>query len=230
MKPESVQLPDWVWSATKWLEYGNFSVVIFIILSGYCLALPIARSQALKQGFWNYLQRRAKRMIPPYYGGLILSWVLIATVPLLQQSTGTIWDSVHPAFKPQYIITHLLLVYNILGGYTTINYPLWTVSTEWQIYFTLPLILLPLWKRFGLAKMLGVAILLGYLPPMIFHGKLEMMKLWYFSHFAFGVTAAIVSLSTNPKLIKFRQQMPWGWLSGFFSILALTIALPRVSG
>ncbi|KQQ49725.1 hypothetical protein ASF68_18010 [Plantibacter sp. Leaf314] len=51
--------------------------------------LPVARTTnfELRGGFWRYLWRRAKRILPPYYA----SFVLIATVPALQSGNDTAW-------------------------------------------------------------------------------------------------------------------------------------------
>ncbi|OUC16675.1 MAG: hypothetical protein B0A82_00100 [Alkalinema sp. CACIAM 70d] len=233
-EPEKIQLPAWVWASSQWLEWGNFAVVVFIILSGYCLTLPIVQSRQLKRGFWHYIKRRAKRMIPPYYAALVVSLILIALLPILRQHSGTIWDAAVPV-KLGHIVTHALLLHNILGGIARIDYPLWTISTEWQLYFALPLVLLPLWRRFGLKVMLGVAIVAGYLPVILtghlpieaIHHKLAEVKLWYFSHFAFGVTAAVISRSQDPKIVTLRSRLPWGWMSAGISSLIIAICLPQ---
>ena len=67
--PEQVLPVALAWG-THWLEYGSFSVAIFIVLSGYCLMLPVAKSGVLTGGAWHYIQRRARRIIPPYYAAI----------------------------------------------------------------------------------------------------------------------------------------------------------------
>src|SRR3569623_1132063 len=54
------------------LEYGHLAVVIFIVLSGYSLMLEPVHSKHkwFKGGVKGYLQRRARRILPPYYAAL----------------------------------------------------------------------------------------------------------------------------------------------------------------
>jgi peptidoglycan/LPS O-acetylase OafA/YrhL len=54
------QMPVFLQFIGKTLRYGNFAVAIFIVLSGYVLMLPVARSHNgyLPGGLWDYIQRR----------------------------------------------------------------------------------------------------------------------------------------------------------------------------
>src|SRR4051812_41118914 len=80
--------------------FGHEAVAIFIVLSGYCLMLPVARrgESQLKGGFGSYLGRRAFRILPPYFAALGLSLLLIASSATLRRASGTIWDDSLPAF------------------------------------------------------------------------------------------------------------------------------------
>jgi peptidoglycan/LPS O-acetylase OafA/YrhL len=51
-----------------------------------------------------------------------------------------------------------------LIAYMSIIHPLWTVATEWQLYFFFPLFLLPIWRRFGLTSVVLAAFLIGIAP------------------------------------------------------------------
>lgn len=55
-----------LWQMTAWMNFGHYAVVIFIVLSGYCLMLPVVRSQnkTLAGGLRGYLKRRAWRTLP----------------------------------------------------------------------------------------------------------------------------------------------------------------------
>ena len=76
---------------TSWLYYGHFAVVVFIMLSGFCLMLPVVRGDdSLRGGTLQFLKRRAKRILPPYYFALLLSLLLIHF--LINSKTGSQWD------------------------------------------------------------------------------------------------------------------------------------------
>jgi peptidoglycan/LPS O-acetylase OafA/YrhL len=89
-----------------------------------------------------------------------------------------------------------------------INGPLWSVATEWQIYFFLPLLLLPTWRRFGMTGTLLVAAGLGYAPLLVIPGPAHVAIPWYLLLFAFGMVAAAVGFSPEVLAVKLRE-MPW---------------------
>src|SRR5437764_1116801 len=62
------------------LGFGHYAVDVFIVLSGYCLMLPVVSTadHHLRGGLASYFRRRGLRIIPPYLGALIVSLALIA--------------------------------------------------------------------------------------------------------------------------------------------------------
>ena len=121
-------------AATEWMNFGHYAVVVFIVLSGYCLMLPVVRSrdEALAGGFWGYLKRRARRTLPAYYGAIAFSLLLIAAFPALRQQVGAQWDRCLPAFQTDVLLAHLLMLHNLrFAWHQTIDAPLWSMATEW---------------------------------------------------------------------------------------------------
>jgi peptidoglycan/LPS O-acetylase OafA/YrhL len=50
------------------------SVQVFIVLSGYCLMLPVAQAAGtLKGGLSVFVRRRAIRILPPYFAMLTIA-------------------------------------------------------------------------------------------------------------------------------------------------------------
>ena len=79
-----------------------------------------------------------------------------------------------PAFTPGVIVSHLLLIHNFNPDWhSKIDYPMWSVATEWQIYFLFPLVLLPVWKRFGAAAAVGAGFLIGLVPLFLFFDRVS---------------------------------------------------------
>jgi len=200
--------------------------VLFIVLSGYCLMLPVAASpeQGLSGGLAGFMKRRARRILPPYFAALVLSLLLIALVPGLGQPSGVHWDNVLPAFTPGVLVSHLLLVHNFkLEWMSKVNYTFWSVAVEWQIYFLFALLLLPLRRRFGLtvavAAGFGLALAVLQFSPYPYEACP-----WFVGLFALGMAAAEVNFSAHPQLVRWRERLPWSWLSGL-SALVLLVAL-----
>lgn len=133
----------------KPLSIGALAVAVFIVLSGFCLAIPVVNNNLeLKGGFKRYITRRAKRLIPPYYIALILSIALIYLFPLLQEPKNTAWDSKIPITFGA-LMSHIGLFHNLkLDWIFKLNGAHWSIATEWQIYWFFPLMLL-LWRKYN---------------------------------------------------------------------------------
>jgi peptidoglycan/LPS O-acetylase OafA/YrhL len=117
---------------SHWLAIGHLAVSVFIVISGFCLYLPLTRSEgALRGGAIPFLRRRARRILPPYFAALALSLLLIATI--IGDETGSPWD-VSARVRGIDVASHVLLLQNVFGT-GRINYAFWSIALEWQIYF-----------------------------------------------------------------------------------------------
>lgn len=175
------------------LGWGYLGVPLFIVLSGYVLMLPVVQRPGLSSGgILKFLRRRAKRILPPYYGALIISLLLIWLIPVMGQIGHTQWDSKIPVTW-QTTLSHFLMLHDLRSSWIgKINGPLWSVAVEWQIYFLMPLILLPLWRvvtGWVLVPVLLVAtIWLGH------NGILTWVHPWFVALFALGMLAAQITV------------------------------------
>jgi peptidoglycan/LPS O-acetylase OafA/YrhL len=119
-----------------WLLYGHFAVSVFIVISGFCLMLPVVRGPGrIPGGPLAFLGRRARRILPPYYCALAFSLVLIAL--WIGQKTGTHWDISIPVTW-QDVVYNLLLVQDVFAG-GKVNHAFWSIAVEWRIYFLFPM-------------------------------------------------------------------------------------------
>ncbi len=146
-------LAHWQLRLASLAQAGHSSVTLFIVLSGFSLMLPVARAAdgTLKGGTAGFLKRRARRILPPYYAALALSLLGLLLTPA---GLAFLRGARDPLFLAELsapaILTHLLLLHNLSFAWGhKINLALWSVATEWQIYFVLPFVLLPVWRRLG---------------------------------------------------------------------------------
>lgn len=213
----------------KILRYGAFSVVIFIVLSGYVLMLPVARSQNghISGSLIDYIKRRSRRILPPYYAALFLSLFLAITIFALEKFTSFQWNKVagEGAFSPNFslidVLSHLLLIHNFSPStYLTINPPMWSVATEWQLYFFFPLLLLPIWRRFGLLSVVIAAFIIGIAPFYLLNGFSMSASSWFIGLFALGMAAADIGFSQKSQLIAIRNSLRWDVLAIVFTVIA----------
>ncbi len=203
----------------KLIDAGHFAVAIFIVLSGYVLMMPIAQTAGLKMrgGWQDYIRRRARRIMPPYYAAIVLSVGLLLIFPALAKPGDLSW---------QVLGSHLLLVHNFHPQtMLALNGPMWSVALEWQIYFILPFLLLPVLHRFGPAAMLAAGVAAGLAPFFLLPAPYNFSWTypWYIGLFAMGGLGALINFSPIPHLMALRGRRIWGPLS--LGLLAITGAM-----
>lgn len=190
-------LSHWEVGLARLAEAGHSSVTAFIVLSGFSLMLPVARSAdgALKGGTVGFLKRRARRILPPYYAALLLSLLGLALSP---PGLGYLHGARDPAFLSNFtapaVLSHLLLLQNIGPDWQDrINQAMWSVATEWQIYFLLPFVLLPVWRRAGAWALAAAGLALGVAPVGLVLRAVPFvpMAAWYIGSFALGAAGAV---------------------------------------
>jgi peptidoglycan/LPS O-acetylase OafA/YrhL len=197
--------------AISWTAFGHLGVVLFIVLSGFSLMLPVASSpdRGLKGGVAGYMGRRAKRILPPYFAALVLSiGVIIATesqmTPLHRLELRTIDDLSFGS-----VTSHVLLFHNISSKWAlSINMAFWSIATEWQIYMIFPLVLLPIWKKWGPACIIA-GFLLGMSPLLLFSPSWNFEEgcPWFIGLFAMGMCSASYFVAT-PTLYRRSRWIP----------------------
>lgn len=224
----SAQMPTPPWYLSPFvyaMVAGHLSVTVFIVISGFCLMLPVARAgNQLRGGTAAFLQRRARRILPPYYGAVALCLVLIWTI--IGRPTGTLWDfPIHVSSVA--IVSHLLLLQDLFAT-SRINYVFWSIAVEWQIYFLFPLLVWS-WRRYGPrvtvsgALLLGYALRLGFAPTRIARAAPH-----YLGLFALGMLAASLIETDRPSSVQLRDRLPWGRIG--IACAALVCALTGAWG
>lgn len=142
---------------TDWLLYGHFAVVGFLVISGYSLAIgTVGNGDRLPGGFLRFLQRRARRLLVPYWAALAVSIVLATTV--VGARTGTHWDVALPV-TPAAVVAHAVLLQDVVTPPAAINHAMWSIAIEWHVYLLFGLLL---WfrRRLGLVVVTAAVVLL----------------------------------------------------------------------
>jgi len=203
------------------LVAGHLSVTVFIVISGFCLTIPVvAGADRLRGGAGDFFKRRARRILPPYYGAVALSLLLIRTI--IGTATGTLWD-VPIRVSTASLVSHLLLLQDLFGT-GAINYVFWSIAVEWQIYFLFPTLVWS-WRRYGPTATVLCALALGYAARLALAGtRVERACPHYLGLFALGMLAAYLARSPSPGYARARARWPWAWgaLAGVAATCALT--------
>ena len=208
------------------LAYGRYAVAVFIVLSGYCLMLPVVRNEgsSLPGGIISFVHRRARRIMPPYYAALAISFGVCLAILHFHGSIEPEWFKVVvPVNTPAVVLSHIFLVHNWTPYIYEIDPPMWSVAVEWQIYFLFPLLLLPLYRRFGSILMIAGAFCIALLLHFFSHGSLDRAHLWFVGLFGMGMASA--ALNFAPCLRKsWGQRLPWFGIAVAAALLLVAVS------
>jgi peptidoglycan/LPS O-acetylase OafA/YrhL len=185
-----------------WFIYGRFAVVVFIVLSGFSLALSPARHGWRLDSFSGFAGRRARRILPAYLAALVFS-LMVAWLAVPQPGEGV------PTAKS--VAVNGLLLQNLVRAPSP-NMSFWSMAIEAQLYLAFPLLLL-LVRRWGSLVMVANVTLLvaivGILGPHV--ARLDSFVIYsppeLAALFAIGIMAAgIVGRGTAGGRL-------WPWLA-----------------
>jgi peptidoglycan/LPS O-acetylase OafA/YrhL len=203
-------MPYWLASPFR---HGEAAVDLFFALSGLVIVNSLERCG---ERFWPFMQNRARRLLPVYFSVLALAVVVICigsplvAMPWISPTSyaGLLW-----ALPPQllwHILAHVMLLHGLVPqgvlpwAWITILGPAWSLSTEWQFYVLMAL-LLPCMKgsrrltHFAYL-MLGMGVCYRGFSPLL-------PAYWQFSraflpdaapYFALGLASAVWLRSRDP--------------------------------
>jgi peptidoglycan/LPS O-acetylase OafA/YrhL len=204
----------------KVFVYGREAVDIFIVLSGYCLTLPVLRNHGhLRDSAMGFYVRRAWRILPPFYAAMAFSLVFILF--FLHTPQGNHWDGCLPVTLRS-VLFHLGMVHDFMDGPSdgSINYVFWSIAVEWRIYFLFPLLVL-ISRRVGVVKtVLGAVVLSVLIYWTIDFGFNIDLTSQFIGFFAMGILGAHIAYGTDEKLAHLKK-WPWTLLAFLTGVLAV---------
>lgn len=186
------------------LFLGQFPVMLFLMLSGFCLYYPYVRKSAQPEfsGYLAFLRRRWTRIAPPFLwaGAFCLP---LAAFPALQVGK---WADVG-TLDLDVIASHLLLLHNLIPTHAAkIDYPMWSIGLEWQLYLLFPLMVWA-FRYFGAIQTLGATLLIAAAIratyrqlPMPLSAVLRDGPFSYLEIFAVGMLAAALTIQRRSLL------------------------------
>jgi peptidoglycan/LPS O-acetylase OafA/YrhL len=197
------------WSG--WMIYGHLAVVVFIVLSGFSLAMSPARHGWRLDSLGRYAHRRAWRILSAYWPALVFSMVM-AWVFVPQPGEGV------PTVRSAAVFG--LLLQDVTGAPSP-NGAFWSIAIEAQLYVLLPLLLFLVRKR-GPAVML-VTVMLPVLVIGVFASSVPVINLFtrFTPQLAVGFTVGVVAagISRNQRW----SRVPLLWLAVAAALPPLTL-------
>ncbi|MEH3156088.1 MAG: acyltransferase [Gordonia paraffinivorans] len=211
------EVHGWESIAFGWAQWGHFGVTVFIALAGFSLGMPVGRTGVLPEGFWGFVKRRARRIIPPYWIALTVTILLAVTV--LGRHTGTREDLSLP-ITPRGWAADYVLMQDVIPVRDA-AYTLWSVAVEWHIYLVLPLMVL-LWRFVGLAPaVLACAACgaIGMLGDAFVDDRIGRFFPEYYLVFALAAGAAI-AIRRAPAMV---ARTPWRLAAGAAAVVVIGV-------
>ncbi|MFF1542063.1 acyltransferase family protein [Microbacterium sp. NPDC058269] len=115
----------------RYLVMGPEAVIVFFVLSGFVLVLPMLRGRGLD--LWNYFPRRLLRLWLPSAAAVVLAIIVIVAT---RQDPAQVASSWSQAFSfPTLTAGDVVDSFFLITGSPKLNNPLWTL--RWELLFSL---------------------------------------------------------------------------------------------
>jgi peptidoglycan/LPS O-acetylase OafA/YrhL len=157
-------LPGW---AIELFNHGEAAVDLFFALSGLVIINALER---FDERFFPFMAARARRLLPAYFCALAAGFLLLlapnplTTMPWVGPAGLVTMEPGLPPLWPWHLAAHVLLLHGLIPqnllpyAYITLLGPAWSLSTEWQFYLLIGLLVPRRLGRCALALLaLGIA-------------------------------------------------------------------------
>ncbi|MDB5150372.1 MAG: hypothetical protein JWQ57_4392 [Mucilaginibacter sp.] len=112
------------------MAIGVNGVELFFVISGFCMYYFYAtKSEFSYHDFYRFLVKRFVRLSPAFYVATII-YILVEKF-IYHSQVNSLFNLLHSIFYLNYLF----------GQYVTASH-FWTLTVEWQFYFTIPFILI----------------------------------------------------------------------------------------
>ncbi|RYE36332.1 MAG: acyltransferase [Sphingobacteriaceae bacterium] len=211
---------------------GHFAVDLFIVLSGFCLMMPVVKSNyKLKGGAYFFYKKRAIRIIPTYYIAIIFSLFLITF--FIGNKTGTHWDASIPVTTTAFLADLFFIQDFFYSTVSKINHVFWSIAVESRIYILFPLLIF-IYKKMNAIWSVGLSIIISvlfyytlkYINSINNFIPIEIAGLSpYLILFTLGMVSADICFANELKY-KFLIKFPWN--KSLFVLSILIVILPAL--
>jgi peptidoglycan/LPS O-acetylase OafA/YrhL len=233
---------------TRWYlglaEYGGAGVMVFFVISGFAIAYSLRNTSGHGFGLGRFMLRRAVRLDPPYWAGMVLIGLVVAIraylthQPILLPSTGK-------------VLAHLFYLQDILGlGHFNIVF--WTLCLEFQLYFVFAVMMRllsspsyePRQSSAGIgaeADKYGWAMVVAFFVSLVLsHTVWPMLRSWFVPFFYLFLSGSLAAWRVQDRISDRLFQLcllamgvalflrpEWPRVIGFLTAALLYVAIRR---
>jgi peptidoglycan/LPS O-acetylase OafA/YrhL len=205
--------------AFNWLLYGHLAVDVFIVISGFCLTLPMLRAEKVTYPkFRRFYFGRVRRILPAYFAMLIIAIFLsVMARVFFGKSPGL-------PFEFRHIVANALLLQDIFPELNIFNMASWSVALEMHIYILFPILFVICMRR-GISIFMLLTILIGYgVTLFVQHVSvgqdLSKSCIWYIALFSSGMAAAFKLRKKEGMGLHHDMAIP---VVVFFALIAISL-------
>jgi peptidoglycan/LPS O-acetylase OafA/YrhL len=180
------------------LSFGQQAVLLFFLISGFCIHYRQARTGAVRINLADFAWRRLKRLYPPLLLALLITAVLdnlgMLIDPAMYNAPGGHWPgqlSVGASYTWSTLIANLLFQARLMGPELGSNGPLWSLAFEFWFYLLYPALLLVI-RRIGGVRAMALVWMLSWTSWVLLQG-FNIWMLDVLGHWAVWVTGALIA-------------------------------------
>ncbi|MEJ1230355.1 MAG: acyltransferase [Galbitalea sp.] len=208
---------DWWFTSTpaELLIAGSEAVLVFFVLSGLVVALPVLRKPAFDWA--GYFPQRIARLVIPAIASVALAivWILATS-----QSTGSSTSLWVAAYRFRGVtLAQVADSVDLLFGGGILNNPLWTLT--WEIIFSL---LLPIFVVFGLwTRRFWWVVILGCFPLVAIGTMTGDGSFTFLPVFLVGTVLAVRLEETRAWARRHENSRWWNWAAVGVLVVSLLL-------
>ena len=158
---------------TEWIlnafSIGKYGVQLFFVISGFVIPWAMFNAGFTFSHFFKFLLKRLARLEPPY----IFSIVIALTILFLREKLlGSQNNHMEVSYKQ--IILHFGYLIPFFEGYKWLNQVYWTLAIEFQYYFFIAILFIPLTR----ANLFYRIIIYSAIIALSFIGNDKFLPYW----------------------------------------------------
>ncbi len=121
-------------------SYGVYGVQLFLVISGFCIHMPWARSAGARVSFLSFWRRRLRRLYPPYFVAVLCSFGLLAAYyGFVGARPNPTWAGLFGYASPAALLVDVVVLALLCQNFTNassrvVNGPFWSLALEEQLY------------------------------------------------------------------------------------------------